>query len=358
MKRDTPSVPRGFQPELSYRRPRRRFLQVATALTGSVALPALYSQRASAESPPETTRIRLDVFPISCLAPQFVAETLLKAEGFTDVQYIRFDASEMGTFGSEKTGTTGSGKVDMALEAVGPPITYLDAGAPIVLLAGIHLGCYELFGTERVSAIRDLKGRTVPIEAIGVHKHVLLSSMAAYVGLDPRKDINWLVCSSADGMKLLAEGKVDAFLGFPPEPQELRARKIGHVIVNTATDKPWSQYFCCMLVANRDFVRRFPIATKRAVRAILKAVDLCASDPEGVARFLVAKGYTQNYEFALETLKEVRYDAWRTYDAENTVRFHALRLHEVGMIKASPERIIEKGTDWRFLNELKNELKS
>jgi NitT/TauT family transport system substrate-binding protein len=52
---------------------------------------------------------------------------------------------------------------------------------------------------------------------------------------------------------VFAEGQVEAFLAFPPEPQELRARKIGRVILNTTTDKPWSQYFCCMVVGNREF---------------------------------------------------------------------------------------------------------
>jgi NitT/TauT family transport system substrate-binding protein len=69
----------------------------------------------------------------------------------------------------------------------------------------------------------------------------------------------------------------------------LRERKIGHVLVNTTTDKPWSQYFCCMIASTKEFVRRNPVATKRAVRALLKATDLCASDPERVARILVER---------------------------------------------------------------------
>ena len=80
-------------------------------------------------------------------------------------------------------------------------------------------------------------------------------------------------------MELFADGKVDAFLGFPPEPQELRARKIGHMILNIATDKPWSQYFCCMVFGNRECVRDHPVATKRFLRA-LKAADICAAEPE------------------------------------------------------------------------------
>jgi NitT/TauT family transport system substrate-binding protein len=72
---------------------------------------------------------------------------------------------------------------------------------------------------------------------------------------------------------LFVDSKIDAFLGFPPEPQELRARQIGRVIFDTAVDRPWSQYFCCMLAGNREFVRRHPVAAKRAVPAILKAAQ-------------------------------------------------------------------------------------
>ena len=148
------------------------------------------------------------------------------------------------------------------------------------------------------------------------------------------------------------------FLGFAPEPKDLRARHIGHVIVSTGRDRPWSQYFCCMLGANRDYVRSYPVATKRAIRAILKAADLCASETERAARRLVDRGYTPRYDYALQTLNENAYDKWREYDAEDAVRFYALRLREFGFIKSSPQKILAEGTDWRFVNELKRELKA
>jgi NitT/TauT family transport system substrate-binding protein len=159
-------------------------------------------------------------------------------------------------------------------------------------------------------------------------------------------------------MALFAEGKIDAFLGGPPEPQELRARKIGHVIFNSSVDRPWSQYFCCMLGGNREFVKKHPVAAKRVVRAMLKATDLCATEPERAARRLVDGGFTTRYDYALQTLSELPYDKWRDYDAEDTIRFYALRLHELGFIKSSPHKIIADGTDWRFLNEFKRELKA
>jgi NitT/TauT family transport system substrate-binding protein len=94
------------------------------------------------------------------------------------------------------------------------------------------------------------------------------------------------------------------------------------------------------------------------LRAVLKAADLCASEPAGTARQMVDRGFTDHYDFALQALNEVPYDKWREYDAEDTVRFFSLRLHEIGMIKSSPQKIIADGTDWRFLNELKRELKA
>ncbi len=146
-------------------------------------------------------------------------------------------------------------------------------------------------------------------------------------------------------------------MGFPPEPQELRAKRIGHVVVNSAVDRPWSQYFCCMSIANRDFARKYPVATKRALRAILKATDICALEPARAATALTTQGLTKRYDYALQTMKDVPYTKWRNYDPEDAIRFYALRLNEIGMIKSNPQKIIAQGTDWRFFNELKKELK-
>ena len=89
----------------------------------------------------------------------------------------------------------------------------------------------------------------------------------------------------------------------------------------------------------------------------LKANSVCALEPERVARHMVDHGYTERYDYALQTLKEIPYSRWRDYDPEDALRFYALRLHEAGMIKSSPQKLIAQGTDWRFLNELKKELK-
>src|SRR6516162_3494844 len=129
--------------------------------------------------------------------------------------------------------------------------------------------------------------------------------MAAYVGIDPKRDINFVTHPVSDSIQLLAERKIDALMGFPPDPQELREKKIGHVIVNSGLDRPWSQYFCCIVASNQEFVRRHPLATKRALRAIIKAANFCAAEPERAARLVADKGY--RYDYSLQTMHEIRY---------------------------------------------------
>jgi NitT/TauT family transport system substrate-binding protein len=329
---------------------RREFASGLTMATVAGVL-GLRPEPAQADPPPESAKIRLLRTPSICEAPAQVASGLLEREGFTDVQYVKVENSVAG----DKA--LASGEVDLGLATALAGVIRIDAGDPRVLLAGVHVGCFELFGTERVRSVRDLKGKTVAVPALGDSRHAYIASMAAYVGVNARKDINWVVHRGDQAIQLLAEGKIDALIGFPPEPQEMRARKIGHVVVDTATHRPWSEYFCCMVTANREFLRKHPVAAKRATRAILKARAVCALEPQRAAQVMVDRGYPTTYDLALQTLKEIPFGKWRELDPENTVRFFALRLREAGMIKSSPHQIIAQGTDWRILNELRKELK-
>ena len=305
------------------------------------------------EGPLETTAVRFAKIPGICNAPQYVAEELLRAEGFTDVSYVGLVAA-----GAPAVDAVARGNADFTVTFAAPLAIGIDTGAPVTILSGVHIGCFELFGNESVRSIADLKGKSVGVQGLGSSQHVFTAAMAAYVGLDPTKDIHWIVNPSVKPTELYENGQIDAFLGFPPEPQDLRARHIGRVIVNSAADRPWSQYFCCMLAGNRDYVSKYPVATKRVLRAVLKADDLCGSQPSQAARRIVDGGLTPRYDYALQALSEIPYPKWREYDAEDTLRFYALRLHEAGMVKSSPQKIIADGTDWRFLDELKRELKA
>ena len=326
---------------------RRQFMASAPA---AVAVGLIGGPGFADDAPPETTTLRLAYYDNICLAPTLIARELLRAEGFNEIQYVR--APESFTFPE----LVARGGVHFASTFAGTLAYHLDNDLPITALAGIHAGCYELFAHEPVRTLSDLRGRRVAIQELNSDGHFYLAIMAAYIGLDPQRDFTWVTSPDGNPMKLFAEKKVDAFLAFPPEPQELRALKVGRVIISTVQDKPWSQYLCCGLYGGRDFVQSHPVATKRYLRALLKAADYCATEPRLVAEQLAGMGLSR-FDYALQTLSEIQYRSWREYDPEDTMRFYALRLREAGMIKSKPERIIAEGTDWRFLNELKRELK-
>jgi NitT/TauT family transport system substrate-binding protein len=331
---------------------RRSFLTGLSA--AGLASPLGWSKGYAQEPGIETTTIRIADYPNGiCTAPQYIADELFRREGFTEIIQVPTEDYATAPPMFEKD------LADFSLDLATGISLNVDRGIPVKALAGLHVGCYVLFAHEGINSILDLKGRRVGVGPTpGSDPHVYVSAMAAYVGLSP-DDIEW-VQSDVTPVELFEQRKVDAIMSFPPEAQELRKRKVGHVILNSMVDRPWSQYFCCILVANPAFVERYPVATKRVVRALMKAAELCTSDPQLAARILMDKKYVTEaqYDYAIEALNEIPYRAWREYDPEDAIRFFALRLHEAGWIKSTPQEIIDQAADWSFLNEVKRELKA
>ena len=143
-------------------------------------------------------------------------------------------------------------------------VARIDAGDPPVIVAGTHVGCFELFGTRRIRSVRDLRGKVVAVSELG----------------------------NAD--RRHAPGGHEA--------SDPRARE---------------------------------------------SADLCAADPERTVRFLVESGYPSPYDYAVQSIREVPYRRWREYDPADAVRFYALRMHEAGLVKSTPQRLLAQGTDWR-----------
>src|SRR5262249_15529402 len=158
------------------------------------------------EKPSEITTIRLAKSASICWAPQYIADALLRAEGFTDIQYVVRTPAVL-------AGALARGEVDFSLHFSAPSILALDAGEPLTVMPGGHVGCFELLGHEGTRPVRDLKGKKVGLEAVALAPHAFVTSMAAYVGLDPARDIDWVLSPTVPPMQLFAERKIDAFFG-------------------------------------------------------------------------------------------------------------------------------------------------
>jgi NitT/TauT family transport system substrate-binding protein len=333
---------------------RREVLRGVSAAAGAGLL-GLGARPAAAEPPPETRSIRLlhdPEIPILCYAPQYLAEEFLRLEGFTDVRYAGFEGAI--SEGQALSANT----IDITAGLGSDYIATIDAGAPITVLSGLHAGCVEMFANDRVSDLRDLKGKRIVVTGEGGPEHIFISSVVAYVGLDPVRDVEWVAEPNYGKWPgLLEAGKVDVVNAFPPQNLVLRDKGVGHVILNTTTDDPWRHFFCCMIAAHSEFVEKYPVATKRALRAFVKANQLCDADKERSARLLVERGATDRYEYALKTLEEIPYGAWHNYEPRDTLRFFALRLREAGLVKGTPHELLARGTEFRFLDEIRREIK-
>src|SRR5262252_439176 len=198
---------------------RRQFL-ATLSLAGAAGL-LRAPPSAGAEGSLETTSVRLAKNEGICIAPQYIADELLRAEGFTDIRYVFVPES------STRVRVLADGEADFSASFVAPLIVAVASGEPIIVLAGSHVGCYKLFGHESIRNISDLKGKKVGVPGLGSSHHMFVSIMAAHIGLDPVNDIRWVSSASPPPIELFAEGKIDAVLGFPPEPQDLFARRFG-----------------------------------------------------------------------------------------------------------------------------------
>ncbi|MFA7383631.1 MAG: ABC transporter substrate-binding protein [Desulfurivibrionaceae bacterium] len=332
---------------------RREFLR-KLALTGAAAIVGWQPElgTAAVEPPPETTRLRIQKAKPACWAPLYVAEPLLREEGFTDIQYVF-------GFGPDVARMTKEGAFDLSPGFTAASIYNMEhKQPPLKYLSGLHVGCYALVGSDRVRSVRDLKGKTVWAGAVqNDGPHIFFSTIVSYVGMDPRTDVNYAWVSKDEAIRLFHDGKIDALMSFPPGAHDLAHKGIGHLLVDTNVDKPWSQYFCCMVSGHSDFIKKNPIATRRALRAILKATDIVSRDPELATRTLVANKVIKESEYlqTLQELKHIPYGMWREYNPEDTLRFYALRMRDIGMIKSPPQQFIDQHTDWRFMKDLKKE---
>ncbi|HEV3363275.1 MAG TPA: ABC transporter substrate-binding protein [Acidimicrobiia bacterium] len=302
------------------------------------------------DAPLETTTIRLfSVPPFNCLAGMYTAERFLREEGFTDIQYPKVAPKDVVNNWAE-------GAIDFGVFYPANLTPRIADGDPFVILGGLHLGCWEVVANGDIKTMRDFKGKTVSIVGPHFTDGIFMAMTLANVGLNINNDVKVVNFPPTEWERVLTSGEVNGVVAVPPFSTDLKRKGIGHVVVNSISDPPWSNYYCCSPVAQRDWLEKHPVAAKRALRAMLKGADVVAKDPLGTARFMVDSGYTNNYDYTCDLLKEMPYNVWRDFDPVDSVRFYALRLKEAGVIKTTPAEIIKRGTDFRYFTQLRKEL--
>ena len=342
-----------------------RTLGTGAAIVGGSALAACARQ--SEASTLETTTVRI-VYPVDCDPGLVLAERYLLEEGFTHVQFVNTEFTARGWI-TKNLADFACAHSEFAVGAIAD-------GLPLVVLSGLHSGCLELWVRDGITDVHDLRGKRISVRVKDIRDmfYAWFAILLGTIGI-ALKDVDFVEAGPEDypGMvRAFTNGRADAVLAGGPQGPRLKRLPIrpGHVILETMTQMPWSQYFCCNLVANRDWARQNPIATKRVTRALLRATDAAASDHTSAARDAVAviaarskeiggpaaSGNFEDESIVTDTMAMCTYN-WRELDPEDTLRFFALQLANVGLVTSTPHQIIA-GSNFAYMRQLKGELKS
>jgi NitT/TauT family transport system substrate-binding protein len=335
---------------------RRALLGSGLALGGSVIGAGLAAacapQRTGASEttlgPPETTSVRIAT--VACDPALWTADDFLREEGLSEAKMMLVPY-----------GAVGRGEADIGIAYTQWIVASVDAGRPIQALGGLHIGCGEVWTKPEISTLSDLKGKTITVNStdpVVDPWYGAWAAMLAYVGIDPRKDVNFVPDPDANVVSSFVDGKSDAVLVLSNQVPMLRAspKNRGKLLIDMKVDGTWSKYYCCQLIVNRDWARQNPNATKRVTRALLRANDRVARDPAAAVLSGVKAGLfaPELYDTFLATLRNCIFE-WRELDAEASLLFNAVRLSEQRMVKGTPKQIVAQASNFGFLSELKRQ---
>jgi len=334
---------------------RREILGVALSTAGALLVGCVGGGQSSSKPSPapspgpvETKTLRIGAPPV-CDAAYFMADRYLRDEGFTDIQFVKGDASQ----------TMAGGAADITSFFPSRLAAEIDAGTPVVALAGLHVGCVGLFAQPGIRDVAGLRGKTIMVRKKDPREFTFAFPVVTLLnaGIDPSHDVNIVEApSDADMLKLFRDGKTDAFTTAVVQMDALRAEGKFAMLVDYTTDAPWSGHHCCLVTATRSFVEMSPNAARRALRAILRANVEAASDPSRGVRAMVDAGFSNQYDAVLAHDRTLPYASWRTVDPEVGVRFFAERLQQAKVVASSGDQVVRKGTDWSLLRMAKQEL--
>jgi NitT/TauT family transport system substrate-binding protein len=330
---------------------RRAFLGAAGATIAAACAPEGAGSAVTAApsvGPPETTAIRFSG-PAPCDPWTWLVGDFLKEEGFTTVE----------------SGTGGVATNDIAVTYGNNYVASVDAGEPYIALGGTHVGCMELWALPGINSVRDLRGKRLVATKPDVLNDLIYGlwvSLLTTFGVDPSEvAFTFNTDTTKTPVDYFVEGRSDAVVAIGLGGAQLMAnpKNPGKQIFDTSVDKPWSQHFCCLLLAKREWAKANPNAAKRATRAVLRAIDYGAQDRQRAVTSAVDKklGVATNPAILFETIKALPYD-WRAYDPAESLRFYALRLADAKLLKKTPSQILADGTDFAFFRQMQKELKA
>ena len=287
------------------------------------------------------TKIKVGYIGLTCEAPLFVAyENGFYREEGLEVEMLKFDWSKY-------KDALALGSFDITHHLIMMFLKPLEQGLDVRITGGVHTGCLRV-QTGKDSAIakaQDLKGKRIGVPGQGTPPMIFATRWLADNGVDPGKEIEWRVFPAGELGLALSKGEVDAIANAEPIGTLLTAE--GHVktLADQAKDPPYSEEYCCAVIANGKWAGANPDVCARATRAILKAAKWVQTNPAAAARMAVEKKYlASNPELNTSAIGNLNYMP-SISGAETAMVTAATAMKKAGMLNETTDvgELVKKG---------------
>ena len=289
------------------------------------------SMPATADSSP--TKVRVGYIGITCEAPIFsaVENGFFREEGL-DVELVKCDWSKY-------KDVLAMGGFDVTQHLIMYFLKPIEQGLDVKFTAGIHRGCLRVQAATKgnIQTVKDLRGKRIGVPGMGTPPFIFATRVLGANGIDPSKEITWLVFPAGELGLALDKGEVDAVADSEPIGTLLLADGKVRNVADQATDAPYKDEYCCAVIVNGKFLANNPKAAAAATRALLKGAKWVETNPAAAAKLSVEKHYlASNPELNTVAISHLRYVP-SVSGAEAAVNSAAAEMKIVGMLNPTTD---------------------
>jgi len=285
------------------------------------------------ERPTGSNKIRVGYVGLTCEAPIFsaVEKGFFKEEGL-EVELVKCDWKNY-------KDVLALGGYDITHHLVMYFLKPLEQGLDVKFTGGIHRGCLRVQAAVNgpIRSVKDLKGKRIGVPGMGTPPFIFANRVLGANGIDPSREITWLVFPAGELGLALDKGEVDAIANSEPIGSLLVAQGKVKNIADQALDMPYAAEYCCAVIVNGKFLARNPKASAGATRALLKAAKWVETNPRAAAELSVkAKYLASTVDQNTVSISHLRYVP-SVSGAQTAVRMAAAEMKRAGMLKRTTD---------------------
>lgn len=296
----------------AHRKYRRAALFVALASVTVAASSVFFIGCSGSNNKPteegDPGEIKVAYLGLTCEAPIFVAHD----KGFFTEQGLKVKIEKTDWDGLREGLATGNFQANHTL--VMYALKGIEKGSDYKITAGVHTGCLRLqvAPNSPIKSAAELKGKKIGVPThIGSPPYMFASRVLAAAGIDPSqeaKEVTWVAMEPGLLGERLKQGELDAVATADPIGTILEGNKIVRTLADQAKDAPYADEYCCAVIVNGEFARKYPTAAAKVTKAIMKGSKWVQENPKAAAELGVEKKYiTAKPEINTQALMQLKY---------------------------------------------------